>query len=143
MKQPDEVKLEFVREWLQKAEMDFRTAMYLFDSGEDFLIGTVFHAQQAAEKYLKTFLVWRQIEFQKTHDLAMLLNLVAQVEIELAETLNEAVELTPYGVEYRYPGDYPEVTRRDAQRAINLIQLVREKIRDRLPAQVLGTPGNH
>lgn len=53
MKRPEEVKLEFAREWVQKAESDFRTARHLFESGEDFLYGTVFHAQQAAEKFPK------------------------------------------------------------------------------------------
>ena len=53
------------------------------------------------------------------------------------KTLTEAHELTPYGVEYRYPGDYPDVTFMDAQRAVKLASLVRTEIRHRLPHEAL------
>jgi len=39
-----------------------------------------FHAQQAAEKFIKAFLVRHQIEFPKTHDIGLLRQLVARVE---------------------------------------------------------------
>lgn len=69
MKPPEAVKEEFTREWIRKAENDFKTAEHLLQGGPDFAEGTAFHSQQAAEKYLKAFLVWHQIEFQKTHDI--------------------------------------------------------------------------
>jgi len=34
-----------------------------------------FHCQQAAEKYLKAYLVKHQVEFQKTHSIMSLINL--------------------------------------------------------------------
>jgi HEPN domain-containing protein len=61
MKPPEIVKEEFTREWARKAENDFKTAGFLCQSGPDFDDGTAFHSQQAAEKYLKAFLVWHQI----------------------------------------------------------------------------------
>ena len=57
MKPPEEVKLEFTREWIRKAENDYRTAKYLSEADEDYAYGVTFHAQQAAEKYIKAFLV--------------------------------------------------------------------------------------
>jgi HEPN domain-containing protein len=57
MKPPEAVKEEFTREWVRKAEIDFKTADHLFQSGPDFAEGAAFHSQQAAEKYLKAFLV--------------------------------------------------------------------------------------
>lgn len=68
MKPPEVVKDEFTREWVRKAEIDFKTADHLCRSSAEFAGGAAFHSQQAAEKYLKAFLVWHQIEFQKTHD---------------------------------------------------------------------------
>ena len=137
MKPPELIKAEFTREWLRKAGIDFKTAQHLCQSGPDFAEGSAFHSQQAAEKYLKAFLVWHQIEFQKTHDIKALLRLAAKADENIAEILQDAVRLTPYGVEYRYPGDYPEVTRSDAERALQLADLVRTEIRDRLPLHVL------
>ena len=100
--------------------------------------GIAFHAQQAAEKYLKAFLTWHQVEFPKTHDIERLLSLVGSCDEALASQLCEASELTPYGVEYCYPGDYPPVTSEDAKRAVFLASQVRDQIRGRLPADILG-----
>ncbi len=137
MKKPEEVKLEFTREWIRRAENDYRTARYLFESGKDYSYGVTFHAQQAAEKYIKAFLVWHQIEFKKTHDIAILLESSATIAPEISKILTEAIALTPYGVEYRYPGDYPDVTGSDADKSIQLATLVRTEIRNRLPLQLI------
>lgn len=137
MKPHEVVKEEFTREWVRKAEIDFRTAGHLYQSGPDFTEGTAFHSQQAAEKYLKAFLVWHQIEFPKTHDIEALLRLTGKVDDKLPEILRDAVILTPYGVDYRYPGEYPEVTRSDAERAFLLADRVRAEVRSRLPQQTL------
>lgn len=137
MRRPEEVKIEFTREWIRKAESDFAIAQHLNEGGELYLYGTTFHAQQAAEKYLKAFLVWYQIEFRKTHDIQELLNLVSGVDHELPNVLSEAVDLTPYGVEYRYPGDYPDATVEDATKVLTVARHVRDVIRSRLPEHVL------
>jgi HEPN domain-containing protein len=138
MKPPEVVKEEFTREWVRKAESDFKTAAHLFETSPDLAEGTAFHSQQAAEKYLKAFLVWHQIEFPKTHDIEALLKLARKAEEKIPEILKEAAILTPYGVDYRYPGEYPEVTRSDAERALLLTDRVRAEVRIRLPQHILG-----
>ena len=135
MKPPNVVKEEFTREWIRKAESDFKTAAHLSESSPDLAEGTSFHSQQAAEKYLKAFLVWHQIEFQKTHDIETLLKLAGKVDSKIPDVLKDAVILTPYGVDYRYPGEYPEVSRSDAERALRLADHVRAEVRSRLPQQ--------
>ena len=137
MKPPDVVKEEFTREWVRKAEIDFKTADHLFQSGPNFAEGAAFHSQQAAEKYLKAFLVWHQIEFPKTHDIEALLKLAGRTDDKIPEILGEAAMLTPYGVDYRYPGEYPEVSRSDAERAFRLADRVRAEVRSRLPRHTL------
>jgi len=137
MKPPEVVKEEFTREWVRKAESDFKTAAHLLKSSPDLAEGTSFHSQQAAEKYLKAFLVWHQIEFPKTHDIEALLKLAGKIDDKITEILREAIILTPYGVDYRYPGEYPEVSRSDAERALRLADHVRAEVRSRLPQQTL------
>ena len=137
MRPPEEIKTEFTRDWIRKAEIDFKTADHLFQSGPDFAEGAAFHSQQAAEKYLKAFLVWHQIEFPKTHDIEALLKLAGRTDDKIPEILREAIILTPYGVDYRYPGEYPEVSRSDAERALRLADHVRAEVRSRLPRHTL------
>jgi len=66
-----------VSEWMEKAEGDFRTAEREMRARKAPNYDAVcFHAQQCAEKYLKAFLVHRQIPFRPIHDLEMLLELI-------------------------------------------------------------------
>ena len=128
MRPPEEVKRELVQQWIAKAESDFGVAEHLLSGASPYLDAVGFHAQQAAEKYLKAFLVEHQIEFSKTHNVGELLDLVATADSSLAESLRDAGALTPYGVDIRYPSDFPEMTPEDAQVAVELAGKVRNAI---------------
>jgi len=135
MRPPEEVKRQLVRQWLAKADDDLDAAKFLFAPGRPFFAAICFHCQQAAEKYLKAFLTWHQIEFPKTHDLGLLLGLIASADSSLAVSLSAGTALNPYGVEIRYPGDVPEITREDAEEAILLADKVKEAISLALPGE--------
>jgi HEPN domain-containing protein len=132
MRQPEEVARELVSQWLTKADEDFAVAVHLMEEQSVFLGTIAFHAQQASEKYIKALLVARQVEFPKTHDIGRLLDLIAGVDQELAASLTGAVELTDYGVEFRYPGDQPPLETDDVARALSLAGQVRRHILSRL-----------
>jgi HEPN domain-containing protein len=83
MKQPDEARLLLVRQWIAKAEINYRTAERLVRDDEPIRESIAFHCQQAAEKYLKAFLVWRHVEFPKTHSIGRLLDLVSAILAQL------------------------------------------------------------
>lgn len=116
----DEAITSLVRQWLDKADEDYRLAEHLLSEGAVFCSAICFHAQQAAEKYLKAVLVHLQIEFPKIHDLAELLDLIALKNPSISHELQDISELNPYGVENRYPGDYPGISREEASRAVAL-----------------------
>ena len=115
MRPLEEVKRELVKQWLAKAEEDFAVARHLLATGTAYYGAIGFHAQQGAEKFLKAFLVWRQVEFPKTHDLGELLELVGKIDEPLAATLEGAVALNPYGVEVRYHADFTAISPEEAQ----------------------------
>ena len=133
MRPPDEVAREFAREWLAKADVDLSAARVLLDTGAH-ADAVAFHAQQAAEKALKAFLVWNQVEFPKTHDIKRLLVLCRSVDAELAHALADAAALTPFGVEYRYPGDYPAVSPAVAEASLRSADGVVAAVAQRLGA---------
>lgn len=128
MKPPEQVKIEFYRQWLAKAGQDLGAAKLLLREETSFLGAVGFHCQQAAEKYLKAFLTWHQIDFPKTHDIDELLDLVATTNAKLAKSLRSAGILTDYGVETRYPGDAPELTLEQAREAVKLAEVTRKAI---------------
>lgn len=87
-----------------------------------------FHCQQAAEKYLKALLVYHQVEFRRTHNLRELVDLLSGVAPEIALALDRAAILTPYGVDIRYPGDFPDVLPGQEQEAFQIVQRVKEAV---------------
>lgn len=128
MRTPEQAKWDFVQQWLNKAQNDLKVASFLLEGDLKDYESVGFHAQQAAEKFIKTFLVRHQIEFPKTHDIARLRRLVAQADSGLAEGMANADELTPYGVEFRYPGDLQPLSHDQAAHALRLAEQLRDLV---------------
>ena len=59
-------------EWVEYAEEDLIIAKSALRRSKPLTIGSCFHSQQCAEKYLKAILVSQNVEFPKTHDLLIL-----------------------------------------------------------------------
>ncbi len=129
--------VELVRQWIEKAEHDLKTAQHTLTLGDDCPFDMVcFHAQQCAEKYLKALLTLHQIDFARTHDLT---ELAAMVPPEIKLTVESATfqELNPYAVEARYPGLAEMPGRAEAEVAVALASQVRQRVREQLPAEAL------
>ena len=89
--------LRRARSNLARAKADRRLPEVLYED-------LCFDAQQAAEKAIKAVLVYKKIQFPKTHDIIDLLTLLDGGGIETSEELRQADSLTFYAVETRYPG---------------------------------------
>lgn len=111
---------ELVAQWIRIAERDLLTARQGLEADELITDTTCFHCQQASEKYLKAFLVKKQIEFTKTHNIMSLLNLCAKVDDSFKKELSEADVLTDYAVEIRYPDDWYEPTIEETKQAYEI-----------------------
>ena len=122
---------------------DFNLARHLTMERHSYREAIAFHSQQTAEKLLKGFLVYHQVEFPKTHNLGELLDLVATREPTLASALGDITALNPYGVEYRYPGDFPDLTQQDADDAFRLAEKAWLEIKPRLSPNPGGSPHGH
>jgi HEPN domain-containing protein len=95
-----------VAEWIEKAEGDYHTAerewrVRKFPNYD----AVCFHAQQCAEKYLKAFLLQRQIPFRPIHDLEVLLGSTIPVSPEFEFVRDRLLLLNDYAVDIRYPGE--------------------------------------
>lgn len=120
--------------WVRKAEHNL-VALDSISSGDDPPWDiVVFHAQQAAEKFLKALLVLRGHQPPKTHDLPRLLALCASEAPELAAFADDCFFLSPLAVRSRYPGDEPETAREDAERGAQIARRIRDAVLERLRA---------
>lgn len=138
MKPPDTVLRDLVRQWTAKADVDFRTAEWLLKAPDPIRESIAFHCQQAAEKYLKAFLVSLRIEFPKTHDLEELLDLLTPVRPAVAADLEGIKFLNPFGVAVRYPGDFPELLPGQEQKVLELASKTRKAILALLDQHLTG-----
>lgn len=94
-------KADLVRGWILKAESDLTNARICLSEGE--ALDTVcFHAQQAAEKFIKAYLTAYEIDFPFIHNLEKLIELCAQFDPSFLSIKTLSQELTPYAVELRY-----------------------------------------
>ena len=69
MKLPDEALALLVRQWIAKAEVNYRTAERLVRDDEPIRESIAFHCQQAAEKLIRALLLKHDIEPGLDHHL--------------------------------------------------------------------------
>ncbi len=130
MYDPDEVK-----EWIKRAEHDFKDAIELSHRQESFSRKMVcFHCQQTAEKYLKAFLVLHETAFPRVHDLRRLLRLCIKFEPTLESYRDSFELLRPYSVHFEQPIDEAE-----ARLAVEAATNIRSVLRDFFPSELLQT----
>jgi len=117
-----------VDEWIAKAEGDFNTAQRELQVADAPNYDAVcFHAQQCVEKYLKAKLVSVGIEFEKTHDLGIILDMLVPLEPSWEELREDMDSLAGLAVEVRYPGYCSEA--QDAAEALEIALRVRRIVR--------------
>ena len=124
------------KNWLTIAKSDLGAGQMLL-SNEEFAAQASFHAQQTAEKALKAFLVWHEKRFSKEHDIRYLGEIVLKIDPSLVVVINDAVDLNPYAVTFRYPGfTSEELPKEDAIKALNIAENLYKEILSRLPKKV-------
>jgi len=121
---------EVAREWIDKAEADFITAEREPRAVPPNYDAAAFMAQQAAEKFLKARLVEAQVKFPKTHDLAVLLDLILPLEPTWSHLRPALDALASLGIEVRYPGTTADED--DAAEAVQTASAVRTLVRTAL-----------
>jgi HEPN domain-containing protein len=118
------------REWVRKAEKDYRAAERLAASRESFPDQVCFFCQQSAEKYLKALLEELGRTIPKTHDLDQLSDLLLTFHPLLRSVHRGLLYLTDFAVDIRYPGN--SASRREATSALRWAGQVRVACRANL-----------
>lgn len=117
-------KSELVAAWLRAAKNDFGSAVKLVD-GDNVYPGTaLYHCQQCAEKALKAFLLFHDIEFEKTHNLSVLIEICTDKNPAFRKLAEYAEALTPYATLYRYPDEIEPADIEQAGKAIEMTQAI-------------------
>lgn len=98
---------KIIREWLDKADEDFGFASVSMDDEVEYFPQICFHFQQAAEKYLKSYIVAHELEFKKIHELRVLLKICSKHNKDMVCLKDACEKLDQYYIETRYPVHWP------------------------------------
>ena len=114
--------------WIEFAKNDLLVAREL-DIEKHFVYRAVLtHSQQALEKYLKAFLLFRDESIQRTHDLLILCKRCEKFD-DTFISFNE--DLTWVSVQYlqsRYPDDFDDIEEEEANQALRIAMKFEEFI---------------
>jgi HEPN domain-containing protein len=118
------------QEWIDKAEGDAQVVTALWQMAEPVYDAICFHAQQCVEKYCKAWLVEREVNFPRTHDLEALAKLCLPSLTKLTTVMDDLRFLTSFAVEIRYPGI--SASRQDAEHCWQSASRARALFREHL-----------
>lgn len=129
MKQADS---KIYNDWLERGERDFKDAKALLEDGEN-SPNIAFLCHQAAEKYLKGFLIKNNFDLKITHDLVWLNLRCREFDPEFEELADDCRFLNPFQTQAKYPLDIPrsfsESELKEAlECAENILRFVKQKI---------------
>jgi HEPN domain-containing protein len=117
-----------VKRWLSKAMNDYKTSEKLLSyPPEEIITDTLcFHCEQFVEKILKAFLISKNVDFKRTHNLEYLVKLCTEQDAEFEWMYEVAEKLSEYAVEIRYPDDFYFPTVEEAQEGLKITREVKD-----------------
>ena len=111
-------------EWLAIADSDLDSAKILNEAVRRHFEVICYHCAQAAEKYLKAFLIYHDILPEKTHDLIKINKYCAGIDNAFQSLKTICDFLNRFANDIRYPNKY-EVTDSDVNFAIDAVEKIR------------------
>ena len=113
---------DHIKEWIDKADHDLGSAKLIFLHIPDYFDTIAFHCQQAVEKYIKAILIYYEIDFQRSHNLIYLLDLLTK-KVEISEErYDKAILLNGFSVQIRYPDKTIYLSNEELATAIEIAQ---------------------
>jgi HEPN domain-containing protein len=134
----DPVLIAETAEWFRRAAEDLAAGAHDLGAKPALTRDAAFHAQQAAEKAMKGFLMWHGRPFRKTHNLVELGEQCLQMDSTLEVILRKAAPLTEYAWKFRYPGEAEAPSARICRDALATAHAVYDRLLAGVPPEVLG-----
>jgi len=133
-------KSDLVNNWIIKADHDLGTAKITYLHIPEYLDTVTFHCQQAVEKYLKSYLIYLEIDFKFTHDSVYLLDLITTNDKAFSEFYERVSELESYAVEVRYPNETIFLSKEKVESAIRTAEAVRATVTEKTGSDANSLP---
>jgi HEPN domain-containing protein len=131
-----DAKVALVQSRLVKARHDLASARVLAANEPPLLDTAIYHCQQGAEKAVKGYLVFCDQEFERVHDIEILIHSAMLHASEFADWVDVGIQLTPYARIYRYPGYAIEPTVVQFSQALSAAEGLYRFVLSLLPEEV-------
>jgi HEPN domain-containing protein len=119
-------------EWLLKAAHDIESSELLFAENKDLIDIAIYHTQQCAEKSLKAFLAYKELDLEKTHNLIILVNMCMKHDPEFKNIMEDAIFLNPYSTLFRYPESELVPTSEETEKAIQCARSIHLFVKNKI-----------
>jgi HEPN domain-containing protein len=116
--------IDDAKEWIVIADSDFDSARLLNESARKHFEIICYHCSQAAEKYLKGYLVYNEIVPRKTHDLLFLNNICIEKDKRFEAIIIGCGFLNRFAGDIRYPHKY-ETNEADVNFSMDSVEKIR------------------
>jgi len=110
--------MERYEEWIDRAKGSFEIAQIKI-AGHIYYEDLCYQVQQAVEKALKGLLIFYGVEPEFTHNIELLLNELKKFTM-IPQDVKQAMKLTIYAVQTRYPSEYDEITKEEYEKAVKI-----------------------
>lgn len=118
--------IDFIKLWFEKADHDIKNARIIISTAPDILDTACFHCQQAVEKYLKAFLLYKKRRIEKTHMTTELQIKCSEIDIDFAKI--DLKNLEDFAVDIRYPDDSLVPTLDEAKEYLQIADNIKELV---------------
>lgn len=119
-----------VLDWVRKADRDLAAAQRLTGADPPLSDQMGFFCQQAAEKYLKAFLIAAGQTPPRTHDVDVLVEMCSIIDPTFDQLQSVVEGLTEFAVIFRYPEEWSDEA--SAIRSIEQAEQVRALVHQKL-----------
>jgi predicted nucleotidyltransferase len=140
----EQVIWDFIQGWIKKAGNSLKFMELMQKNGPNDYFYSGYYSQMAAENYIRSFLVWRQVPYRKTRIIRELLGLFPEGDASLAQELSGSDWLSPFGVDFPDPASPPvdpETGRKAVAEAKRVQSLILERLGSYLAKGRPGLPG--
>ncbi len=120
------------RQWFDRARSNLERAKAERFSRHILYEDMCFDCQQSVEKAFKAFMVFKNIQFDWTHDIGLLIKTLEDNNIEVPDDIKKSASLSVYAVRTRYPGEEEPVTKKEFQEALSIAEDVFKWVKNRL-----------
>ena len=126
-------KINKIKEWMSFANEDLYAAEHFLKTMEFPVYRLVgFNAQQSAEKYLKAYQIYNDLKIIKTHDLDILIGSLKEFDCDIDKFENASMVLTGFAVKFKYPDDFVDIKKEDAEKSIEIAKEIQKYITQKI-----------